>query len=92
MVVYHGSDARAPYINPVLVRKEGEFSSKDCIKETKSIKKRLEKVERYADIIINNPNASHLHENKFINWHCIGLPFNCPPSSKSGKNNSMYEY
>ncbi len=89
VVVYHGSDARAPYITPILLTKEGDFSSKDCIKETKSIKKRLKKVERYADIIINNPNSSHLHEKKFINWHCIGIPFNSPPALKRKNKNSF---
>ncbi|MEK9628587.1 MAG: hypothetical protein VW455_06160 [Nitrospinota bacterium] len=88
IIVYHGSDARAPYITPVLVTKDGDFSSEDCIKETIAIKNRLKKIERYADIIINNPHSSHLHERKFINWHSIGLPFQCPPLSKGGENNS----
>tara|TARA_B100000686_G_scaffold236515_1_gene244474 strand:+ start:2099 stop:3394 length:1296 start_codon:yes stop_codon:yes gene_type:complete len=89
IVVYHGSESRAPYITPILLKKEGDFGLKECIKETRAIKKRLKKIEHYADIIINNPNASHLHENKFINWHCIGIPFNCPRSSKSKKINSF---
>ena len=89
IVVHHGSEARAPYINPVLLKKDGDFNAKDCIKETKSMKKRLKKIERYADIIINNPNSSHLHESKFINWHCIGLPFNCPPPFKNKNNNFL---
>jgi hypothetical protein len=89
IVVYHGSDSRAPYINPVIVGSSGDFNADACVAETKAIKKRLKKIERYADIIINNPNASHLHEGTIINWFCIGSPFYCPSISENDDNNSL---
>jgi glycosyltransferase involved in cell wall biosynthesis len=81
IVVYHGSDSRAPYLNPVIVGYNGDFDAKVCVSETKVIRNKLKKIERYADLIINNPNASHLHEGKIINWFCIGSPFFLPPLS-----------
>lgn len=78
IVVYHGSDSRAPYMSPITTGVTGDFDIQKCIDETKLIKKRLQTIERYADIIINNPAASHLHERKLINWHCIGIPYDCP--------------
>ncbi len=78
IVVFHGSDSRAPYLSSVLVGSEGGFDVDHCIRETKKIKKHLQMIEEYADVIINNPMASHFHERKVINWHVIGIPFKCP--------------
>ena len=86
IVVYHGSDSRAPYLNPVILGHKGDFNAKDCVAETRAIKKRLKKIEHYADVIINNPNAAHLHESKIINWFCIGSPF-FTPSLSNGHDN-----
>ena len=87
VVVYHGSDSRAPYLNPVIVGYNGDFDAKVYVLETKVIKNKLKKIERYADLIINNPHASHLHEGKIINWFCIGAPFFLPPLSEENDTN-----
>ena len=78
IVVFHGSDSRAPYISALLVGTEGDFDVNQCILETKKIKKHLQMIEKYADVIVNNPTASHLHERQIINWHVIGIPYKCP--------------
>jgi len=86
IVVYHGSDSRAPYLSQVIVRANTDFDVTTCIEETKIIKRKLKKIERYADFIINNPSAAHLHDRKIINWFCIGAPFYLPTPEKDSKS------
>ncbi len=88
IIVFHGSDSRPPYINAGSVGIEGECDVNHCINETKVIKKHLEMIEKYADVIINNPTASHLHERRIINWHDIGVPFKCPVLPERNSCNS----
>jgi hypothetical protein len=70
MYVFHGTDSRAPYLNG----KYKELSVGDLVDLTKKTKKRLKKIERYADFIISNPSQGHLHEKKFINRVYVGSP------------------
>ena len=88
IVVYHGSDSRAPYISAVTVGTKGDFDVMRCISETRGIKKCLMRIERYADVIINNPLSSHLHEKKIINWHYIGAPVMTPDILNNDNNNT----
>jgi glycosyltransferase involved in cell wall biosynthesis len=34
-------------------------------------------LEKYADVIVDNPTSSHLHEKRIVNWHSVGIPFTC---------------
>jgi hypothetical protein len=91
ITVHHGSDTRAPYIGPAFFDHKGEFLLDNCVAQTKTIKKKLIKLERYADAIINYPSASHLHGRKIVNWFCIGAPFFCETLFTDYSNDSVVE-
>lgn len=68
--VYLGSDSRPPYLN----RKSNDNSFSFIIKQSRTIKRNVNKVERYADYIINHPPTSHFHERKIVQFMKIGIP------------------
>jgi hypothetical protein len=80
VVVFHGSDSRPPYLNAAVVGTSGAVDVEGCIRETRLIKRKLQRVERYADIVVNHSMNAHLHERPIINWLHIGIPFRLAPS------------
>jgi hypothetical protein len=72
--VFHGSDSRSPYLDG-FVNRNIEFQ--DIVKVTRKRKAQIKKIERYADIIIDNPLSSHFHEKSVIVVQIIGIPFKC---------------
>jgi hypothetical protein len=91
IMVFHGTDSRAPYLSSVSVGAQGYFDVEQCARETRAIKKYLQMVEKYADVLIDNPAASHLHGRKVINWHDIGIPFKCSVLSEQQPANTFVE-
>jgi glycosyltransferase involved in cell wall biosynthesis len=75
IVVFHGSDSRPPYLNAASVGSEGPFDVDACVRETRAIKQKLRRIERYADVIVNHSMNSHLHERRFVNWLYVGIPY-----------------
>lgn len=73
--VYHGSDARPPYIDGAIMAESVGRSIEDCIALTSSTKAKLSEIEKYADYIINSPSTGQFHCKKFINWFYIGVPY-----------------
>ncbi|MCP2501621.1 MAG: hypothetical protein NCA08_08680 [Deltaproteobacteria bacterium] len=68
--IFFGSDSRPPYIN-------GKFfniTTEDTIMETSRKKKNIMIIEKYADVIVDNPPTSHLHERKVVCFGRIGFP------------------
>lgn len=66
IMLYIGSDSRAPYC--------GVDIYKNLYRATRAQAKRVGKVEKYADYVIDNPASSHFHRKKFINFFQIGVP------------------
>lgn len=73
--VYHGCDSRPPYLSGYAMAPSRGFSVRDCVKATRDLKRRIGRVERYADLIINHPSQAHLHERRFVQTLCLGLPY-----------------
>ncbi|WP_440946617.1 glycosyltransferase [Methanosarcina sp. T3] len=71
--VFFGSDSRPPYIGLDLVKEKKDTIPKH-IKRILNKKRRIQKIEKYADIIVNHPPTSHFHERKIIQWLIIGIP------------------
>ncbi|WP_263833679.1 glycosyltransferase [Sulfurospirillum oryzae] len=71
--VYFGSDSRPPYMSGIDLNIK-KSSLQTLVQEAKRLKAKIIKVEKYADIIINNPASGQFHEKNFINWMCIGMP------------------
>ena len=65
-----GSEVRPRYIDGFL-----EFSDlEEMHASTQQQRKKIRFIERYVDVIINNPAAGHLLERPFVNFYCLGIP------------------
>lgn len=74
VVVFHGSDARPPYVNgAVQCGTPGEVAQ--CIAEAARTKQRLRTIEQHADVIVNHVLSSHFHERRIVGWLNIGIPY-----------------
>jgi len=83
--VFHGTDARPPYINGSFLSIKGIIDSDSVKTEGKSLrllknrtrkqKTDIIKIEKYADVIVNNPPTSHFHEKQIISFLHIGIPY-----------------
>ncbi len=82
--VFHGSDSRLLYLDGFANR---NIELQDIVKATRRRKTQIKKIERYADIIIDNPLSSHIHEKSVIIFQIIGLPFEC---NKDSCNNAEF--
>jgi glycosyltransferase involved in cell wall biosynthesis len=68
--VFFGSESRPLYIS----NKENEHSIGKFTEQISRQKRKLQKIEKYADVIISNPPSSQFLEKKFIQWLTIGIP------------------
>lgn len=75
--VFHGSDARPPYLNGVYCADLRKYSKQKIIKLSNKIKRDMKFIEKYADIVINHPPMALFNEKSFIQWLYIGIPFTC---------------
>lgn len=73
--VFHGSDARPPYINGAIHSLRPGGATDLVLELTGRQKRQILKIERYADVIVNHPPTSHFHERTIISWLAIGIPF-----------------
>ncbi len=81
--MFHGSDSRPPYINGAVMAPNGSLTIGQCIERTREWKKRLNRIEHYADVIISYPLHSHLHERPFVFSTLVGIP--CVTSIECGE-------
>ncbi len=75
--VFHGSDARPPYMNGAVTR--APWNAADVIERTRAMKRRLERIERYADAVIADPTYCQLLEGPVIVRTMIGRPMSTAP-------------
>lgn len=73
VIVFHGSDARAPYVNGS-VECQTPVEVAACIAESARMKNRIRAIERHADVIVNHVLSSHFHERAIAGWLNIGIP------------------
>lgn len=65
-----GSEVRPRYIDGFL-----EFSNvEEMHASAQEQGKKIRFIERFVDVIINNPAAGHLLERPFVNFYCLGIP------------------
>jgi hypothetical protein len=65
-----GSEVRPRYIDGFL-----DFPSvEEMHASAQEQEKKLRFIERFVDLIINNPAAGHLLERPFVNFYCLGIP------------------
>lgn len=65
-----GSEVRPRYIDGFL-----EFADvKEMHASAQQQQRKIRFIERFVDVIINNPAAGHLLERPFVNFFCLGIP------------------
>lgn len=69
--IFYGSDSRPPYLN----KKFLNSSTQECIRASYLKKRQIQKINKYADILIDNPLSSHFHEREIIAGMRMGIPF-----------------
>lgn len=69
--VFHGSDSRPPYLNGIHAQK----SPRDLLRQTRRVKREVDRINRYANHIIDHPPTSHFHRRPVIKWLSMGIPF-----------------
>lgn len=72
--IFHGSDARPPYLSGRFYVELNGGSSKQIYKRTKFIKNRIKFIERYSDHIISSIFIGQFFTKPFLNWYQIGIP------------------
>lgn len=74
VVVFHGSDARPPFMNAAVVGHEGPVDVAACVAATARVKRRVRSRERAASVVINHAPTAQFHTRPVVNWLCIGIP------------------
>lgn len=73
-----GTESRPLYMtgNFLLTRyfRDGEWLYEKCYRDVKKQKQEIERIEKYADLMINHPPTALFHSKAFIAWMHIGFP------------------
>lgn len=83
IVVFLGTESRPAYLSGNNIHSkytdaDDSFRLKQCYQETKAQAKRIARIEKYADLIINHPPSALFHRKPFIAWLHIGFPNSFP--------------
>lgn len=79
---FHGSDSRPPYIDGPFLKRIKTID-KDNIRAIQRKRRQIDRINRYANIIIDTPTAGHFHSQPFVNWMVIGIPCILPKDTSS---------
>ncbi len=76
--VFHGSDSRPSYLDSAkVIDANGEgHAAERLAKSTRHQRRRVNRVSRYADWVIDNPLSAHFQPRPFVNWFRVGMPVN----------------
>ena len=71
----YGSESRPTYMDGLNFNQEGQHMSlsRICIK-TYFKKRKIKRIEKYSDVVINAPYTSQFNEFKYVNWFEIRIP------------------
>ena len=78
IMVFHGSDARPPYLNAAFAGTSGAIDARQLIGLARRIKNVVAEAERNAEVGISHPLTGHFHERPFLKWLDIGIPAALP--------------
>jgi glycosyltransferase involved in cell wall biosynthesis len=82
IVVFHGSDARPPYLDGILVRKENGPAA--LARATKRQRSAVRAMERWANVVVCQNGIAHFLERPFVQFISIGVP----ATSARGESNA----
>jgi hypothetical protein len=88
--VFFGSDARPPYVNGAFIGSGDSQNIAACIHAARQVKRRVRRIERYADIVISHPPFGLFHEKPYVLFGIVGFPFDFPKQkfSENAKQDS----
>jgi len=69
--IFHGSDSRPPYLDPVTSR---DLSDRMLTARTKTVWRTCRRFERWSNWIVSNPLSSHFFEQPVVAFQHIGAP------------------
>ena len=73
--MFHGSDSRPPYLDGAFCNEDIKVNYQKLYELVMHHKKRISRIEKYADFMINAIPQAHFHSKAFINWLLFGLPY-----------------
>jgi glycosyltransferase involved in cell wall biosynthesis len=87
IVVFLGSDARPAYISGDMIHgrfmTDGTLNLESCHRMVRDQVRKINRIEKYADHIINHPPSALFHKKPFIAWLHIGFPHIKPAETTS---------
>jgi hypothetical protein len=87
--VFHGSDARPPYIDGVRMGPGQAMPIRDCVALTRAMKASMGRIERGAHAVVAQPAFSHFFERPVVNFFAVGVPWrDRPPATGEGLSRS----
>ena len=72
--IFHGSDSRPPYVDGMLSGPDAWRDPATVVRRTRRTKRRLRIIDRWADVVVDNPLSAHLHERPVVSIQAIGIP------------------
>lgn len=72
--IFHGTDARPPYLNGAFVREADRQPAQAWARAAWQVKRRIDRIERYADGVISLPNYGLFQQKPFVLHAAIGFP------------------
>lgn len=89
IVVFLGTESRPAYISGNLIQGRytvnGQYDLIRCHKNVKAQVKKINRIEKYADYIINHPPTALFQKKPFIAWLHIGFPNDNPSDLSNHK-------
>lgn len=84
LVIYLGSDARPPIFSGRHLDDVGEFVDADsAFGEAQRMVAKIQRVERYADVIINHTATAQLFSRSFVRFIAVGMPIHVADNSSA---------
>lgn len=74
VVVFVGSDARPPVIDGAIFPADREVDGATLARATARQRRRVQRLERLADLCINAPATAQFHRRRVVDWFALGLP------------------
>lgn len=72
--VYLGTDVRPPYLGGNIVGATDHQTLEKCLRATRSLKRNVDRIERYADAVTSLATFGAFQSNAFITHAAIGFP------------------
>ncbi|HEU4883209.1 MAG TPA: hypothetical protein VFT45_13205 [Longimicrobium sp.] len=71
--VFHGSDARPPYLDGAVMATGGGRTIADCVRASRTVRSLVAHVDAHAHAVVNNPLSGHFHQRPCVSWYALGL-------------------